>query len=187
MNAPELPPAKPDVERAELASLRQLQRAVRQAFEAEPGPSPRAKVAVLQRIHAADSGTRASWLEQFAAWLRAPLVPRWASAAALLLIVIQGAALVRMMPSRTNSSTAVTTRAVATNATRLRVVFNPLASAAQVRELLDSLGARIVDGPAPTGGYVIELTAADPRSLSKKLSVARARRDVLLTIDLAPP
>lgn len=60
------------------------------------------------------------------AWRRSPPL-RWAPAAALLLIVIQGAA------------------------------FNPLALAAQMRELLDALGARIVDGPAATGAYVIEL------------------------------
>jgi hypothetical protein len=142
---------------------------------------------VLKRIHARGSDNRASLFAKLAAWLRAPLVPRWAPAAALLLIVIQGAALLRMLPSRTNSTATVTTRALVTTATRLRVVFNPLASAAQMRELLDTLGARIIDGPASTGAYVIELAAADPKQLSEKLNAARARHEVLLTLELAPP
>ena len=110
-----------------LASMIELHRAVRSAFDAEPGPAPRVRAAVLKRIHAPNSDHRVSWPVHVAAWLRAPVVPRWAPAAALLLIVIQGAA------------------------------FNPLALAAQMRELLDALGARIVDGPAATGAYVIEL------------------------------
>jgi hypothetical protein len=171
----------------ELASTIELRRALRTAFDAEPGPAPRARAAVLRRIHAQKSDQRVSWLAPVAAWLRAPLVPRWAPAAALLLIVIQGAALIHMLPGRTNPAATVTTRALVTTATRLRVVFNPLASAAQMRELLDALGARIVDGPASTGAYVVELAAADPKQLSEKLNAARARHDVLLTLELAPP
>jgi hypothetical protein len=126
-------------------------------------------------------------LANLAAWLRAPLVPRWAPAAALLLIVIQGAALVHLLPGRTNSTATVATRSVATTAIRLRVAFNPLATAAQIRELLGVLGARIVDGPTPAGDYLIELATADPRQLAEKLNAARARHDVLLTLELAPP
>ena len=182
----QLPP-EPGSDSNELAPTIELRRALRKAFDAEPGPSPLVRAAVLKRIHAGDSDNRVSLLANLAAWLRAPLVPRWAPAAALLLIVIQGAVLVRMLPGRTNPAATVTTRALVTTATRLRVVFNPLASAAQMRELLDALGARIVDGPAPTGAYVIELAAADPKQLSEKLDAARARHDVLLTLELAPP
>jgi hypothetical protein len=126
-------------------------------------------------------------LPQLAAWLRAPLVPRWAPAAAMLLIMIQGAALIHMLPGRTSSTATVTTRTLAANATRLRVTFNPLATAAQIRALIDALGARIVDGPTPAGDYVIELAPADPKQLGEKLNAARARHDVLLTLELVPP
>lgn len=182
----QLPP-EPGSESNELAATIELRRAVRNAFDAEPGPAPRVRAAVFKRIHASDSVQGASLLANLAAWLRAPRVPRWAPAVALLLIVIQGAVLLRMLPSRTSSTATVTTRALATTATRLRVVFNPLASAAQMRELLDTLGARIIDGPASTGAYVIELAVADPKQLSEKLNAARARHEVLLTLELAPP
>jgi len=187
MNAPGQPPPGTDPDSGELASMQEWQRAVRAAFDAEPGPAPRVRVAVLRHIHAQQRDNRVGLLAQLSAWLRAPLVPRWAPAAALLLIVIQGAALIQLLPGRTNLVATVTTRALATHATRLRVAFNPLATAAQIRELLDALGARIVDGPTPTGGYVIELAPADPRQLGEKLKAARARRDVLLTLELASP
>jgi len=182
----QLPPDT-DPQPNEPVSVIELQRALRNALDAEPGPSPRVRAAVLRRIHAQKSDHRVSWLAHVAAWLHAPLVPRWAPAAALLLIVIQGAALIHVLPGRTKPAATVTTRALAKPATRLRVVFNPLVSAAQMRELLDALGARIVDGPASTGAYVIELAAADPKQLSKKLNAARARHDVLLTLEFAPP
>jgi hypothetical protein len=142
---------------------------------------------VFRQIHAQHPGKREGLLAQLSAWLRAPLVPRWAPAAAMLLIITQGAALIYMLPGQKNAAAAMTTRALATNATRLRVTFNPLATAAQIRVVLDVLGARIVDGPMPAGGYVIELATADPRQLGEKLNAARARHDVLLTLELAPP
>ncbi len=187
MNASGQPPPGTDPESGEFASMQDLQRAIRAAFDAEPGPAPRVRVAVLRHIHAQQSDNRVGLLAQLSAWLRAPLVPRWAPAAAMLLILVQGAALLYLLPDQTNPTAAVTTRALPTHATRLRVAFKPLATAAQIRDLLGVLGARIVDGPTPTGGYVIELPTADPRQLGEKLAAARARRDVLLTLELAPP
>jgi hypothetical protein len=187
MNAPGQQPPGTDPESGKLASKNEWQRAVRTAFDAEPGPAPHVRAAVLRQIRARDPDKRGGFLAQLLAWLRAPLVPRWAPAVAMLLIMIQGAALIHMLPGRTSSTATVTTRALATNATRLRVTFNPLATAAQIRELLDALGARVVDGPTPAGGYVIELAAADPKQIGEKLNAARARRDVLLTLELSPP
>ena len=182
--------------RAELESVKKLHAGVRDAFDAEPEPSPRVKRAVLARVvgdpHAASPGVahlprRAISLGRLGPWLRAPSVPRWMQVAAIALIVIQAGLLVRTIPNPGTAATDVTPRGLTRSATRLRVVFNPLATQAQTRELLGSMGARIVDGPRPNGEYLIELTAADPKMVSERLRKARAHADVLQAVDLAPP
>jgi hypothetical protein len=42
-------------------------------------------------------------------------------------------------------------------AVRLQVIFNSQVSSGQVQALLASMSARIVDGPSPTGVYVVEV------------------------------
>lgn len=181
---------------AELRSMTELKAELRDAFDAQPGPSPRARTAVLAQRDAATPSPVArpvphtehgSLLERLSAWLRAPLVPRWAPVAALVLIVIQAGLLLRTTPNPRSPASEVTTRGLATPATRLIIVFNPLASETQIRELLTALDARIVDGPTAAGRYTIELTAADPKNVSEKLRAARARPDILQSLDIAPP
>ncbi len=181
--------------RAELVAVTQLRTGVHAALAAEPGPSPAARLQVMARIRSTvpntpqSQNTQASsgFLAQLAEWLRAPVVPRWAPAAALLLVVIQGGLLLRNNPQGVQPTPAVTTRGLSTQPTRLRLVFKPQAQEAQIRELLVSLGARIVDGPGPAGAYLVELPAADPAALGQKISAARARSDILQSLELAPP
>jgi anti-sigma factor RsiW len=194
--------------RSELQSLIALHGDMRNAYDAEAGPSARARLTVLERIKSAsatDVGRtgalprgrtpplpeslprNAGLFGRLVEWLRAPLVPRWAPVAALMLIVIQAAVLVRVIPERVNTGGEVTTRGLAPAPTRLRAVFNSQATESQIRELLSSLGARIVDGPASGGAYVIELAPGDPKYLGEKIHAARARSDILQSIDVAPP
>jgi hypothetical protein len=104
-----------------------------------------------------------------------------------MLIVIQAAVLVRVIPERANTDGKVASRGLAPAPTRLRAVFNSQATEAQIRELLGSLGARIVDGPQSGDVYVIELASSDPKSLGEKLNAARARSDILRSLDVGPP
>jgi len=130
---------------------------------------------------------RGGLLHGLAAWLRAPRAPRWAPVAALVLVMVQAGVLVRVLPGRGPAGGEVRTRAVAPAAARLRAVFAPQASASQIRELLGSLGARIVDGPSSDGAYVIELKPGDPKTLAETLNAARARSGILQSLDLAAP
>lgn len=181
---------------AELQSMTELKAELRDAFDAQRGPSPRARTALLAQLEAAapshvdrrvPPAKHRSLLEQLSVWLRAPLVPRWAPAAALVLILVQAGLLLRMTPNPGPPASEVATRGLATSATRLTIVFNPLASETQIRELLTALGARIVDGPTAAGRYTIEITAADPKTVSEKLRAARAHSDILQSLDIAPP
>jgi anti-sigma factor RsiW len=173
--------------RAELASIQVLRRDLRGAYDAEPGPSSRVKNTVLERIRAssAEPVTRIDTFRRRElspppgeggkrGWSRPLKVPQWASAAALLLIVVQAGFLLRSNFERAPGEGGVTTRALPTQTTRLRAVFDPQASALQIRQVLDSLGARIVDGPSSEGAYVVELPPGDPKTLAAKLKAARS-------------
>jgi Putative zinc-finger len=188
--------------RAELHSLIALHGDMRGAYDTEPEPSPGAKLALIERTKSTSAeevarigalpqresvSLRGGFLARLDVWLRLPRVPRWVPAAALVLIVVQAGVLLRALPDRAHSGGDVTTRGVGPAETRLRLVFNPQASAQQIRELLGSLGARIVDGPTADGTYVIELHRGDPKTLGEKLNAARARGDILQSLDLAPP
>jgi anti-sigma factor RsiW len=181
--------------RADLDSITQLRTGVHAALAAEPGPSPAARLQVMARIRSTVPGkprsrktsSNTGFMAQLTDWLRAPVVPRWAPAAALVLVVVQGGLLLRNHPQDVPLSPAVTTRGLSAQPTRLSLVFKPQAQEAQIRELLVSLGARIVDGPGPAGTYVVELPAADPAVLGQKISAARARSDILQSLELAPP
>jgi anti-sigma factor RsiW len=182
--------------RAELASLTALAGGLRKAYDSEPHPSPDVKRTVMARV-AADSAGRsrqrpavprtANLFDQLRAWLGAPLVPRWAPAALLVLVAVQAGVLVQLFPGNAVPPPAIATRGLPAAPTRLRVAFNPLAAESQIREILGLLGAHIVDGPSGSGAYVIELRAADPKEISEKLRAARARPDILQSLDVAPP
>ncbi len=172
--------------RAEQDSVTQLRTDVHAALAAEPGPSPAAQLQVMARIRSA-APDKPGFMAQLADWLRAPVVPRWAPAAALVLVVIQGGLLLRNSSQVVQPISGVTTRGLSAQPSRLSLVFRPQAQEAQIRELLGSLGARIVDGPGPAGVYRVELAAADPAVLGQKISAARARTDILQSLELAPP
>ena len=177
--------------RAELESIRRLQAGLRRAYDAQPGPSLRARNEVHARIGAGEArGTPSARVvsiderrrERTARWS----LPRWAQVAAIALIVVQGGLLLRPFTQPAAPSDRVGTRAVAQPSPRLRVVFAPSATDAEIRALLASLDARIVDGPSPAGEYRIELRDAAPNDVAAKLRAARERRDVLQSVDLAP-
>jgi anti-sigma factor RsiW len=183
--------------RAELASIQVLRRDLRGAYDAEPGPSSRVKNTVLERIRAS-STEPVTQIETFRrreltpprderanrGWSRPLRVPQWASAAALLLIVVQAGFLLRSNFDRAPGAGEVTTRALPPQTTRLRAVFDPQASALQIRQVLSALGARIVDGPTSEGAYVVELPPGDPKTLAAKLKAARSST-VLQSLDIA--
>lgn len=182
--------------RAELASLTALAGGLRKAYDSELSPSPDVKRAVMASVTADSAGRfrqkaavprTANLFDQLRVWLGAPLVPRWAPAALLVLVAVQAGVLVQMLPGNAVPPPAIATRGLPAAPTRLRVVFNPLAAESQIREVLGQLGAHIVDGPAESGAYVIELRAADPKELGEKLRAARGRPEVLQSLDVAPP
>lgn len=174
--------------RAEVESLARLHTDVANELDAEPGPSPRVKQAVFAAIAADEPAPNVVTLRprsRVSEWLRAPSMPRWAQAAAIAVIVLQAGLLVRsgLEPS---PATDATPRGLSTHATRLRVVFNPQSSQAQMRELLGSIGGQVIAGPNAEGTFVIELRDTDPVTVADALRAARAHPDVLQSVEIAP-
>jgi hypothetical protein len=187
MTTPEQPPELPHDEDLSLHAD------IRQAFESEAGPSPRARQAVMARLNAEQpisvqpNNEIGGLFTRLVDWLRVPATPRWAPAAALLLALVPTGLLLRQAAEPNGNVPTVTTRGLGDSPTRLTARFNPQATEAQIRGLLVTLGAHIVDGPGAAGDYVMELAATDPQALSQKINAARAHPEILQSLELAAP
>lgn len=75
--------------------------------------------------------------------------------------------------------------AVAPDVARVAVVFDPDVSEGRMRAIVQSVGARIVDGPTPTRAYVLETPRSGQRDV---LSALRTANGVQLAepLDFAP-
>ena len=176
--------------RAELESIRRLHAGLRAAFDAQTAPSARVKREVFTQVGGSGSTARFDSGEPRIApparRFRVRSLPPWAQLAAVVLILVQAGLLIRPLTTPAAPPDQVVARGLTSAPMRLQVVFNPTATEADIRGLLGALGARIVDGPTPTGEYRLELTGGDPKRVADELRVARARHDVVQSIDVAP-
>jgi predicted anti-sigma-YlaC factor YlaD len=119
---------------------------------------------------------------RIATGLQSLLSPRWAPAVALAVIIVQAGLLLWI----TQLPAPVTPAPVAPATPRLRVVFNPTASEQALRALMHVIHARIVDGPAVDGSYVIEIRPGARVNSESPLEVLRNRSDLVKTVGPAP-
>jgi len=180
--------------RAELDATRRMHVQVHSALDAEAGPSARVRRDVFAQIAstarsvgpAVQQASEPSYVVRPSRWSRAPSLPRWVQVAAIVLVLLQAALLIRPLTERAATPEQVMPRGLSQVPTQLRVVFAPTATEAQIRDVLGVLGARIVDGPSATGAYRIELQGTDPKAVAAAIAAARSRQDVLQSIDAAP-
>jgi anti-sigma factor RsiW len=119
-----------------------------------------------------------SWRSWMAGnWMKPALV------AALTVIGIQSALLLRMSPVMRGESPSTDTRTVTTNASLLRVRFSPSATEAEVRVLLSSVSARMYDGPAEDGSYLLQVADRDAIRALEALRASRAVSSANGTLD----
>jgi len=164
--------------RREVEWLREL-RAACLAGETTPGASPvfgklRRQLDEPHQRPRALARMRSRW-DRLQPWAR------WAIAAELAVIVLLGAfvlpggdgpALYRTLSSAHAPATAIGT---------LVVVFDPAITEAELRRIVRGAGARIVDGPTQTDGYVLELPA---ERQAAALEALRAQHAVVLAEQL---
>ncbi len=179
-----------DACRAELDELVHLRTDLRALFAQEPSPSPRLAEAVRTRIaHEAETRTgqaaRPTMAERFEAWCRSLVMPRWAPALVMLLVVVQGAVLLWMVQRPVPET--VVSRSLGPAPVQVHVAFQPQATEEQLRAALHAVGARVVDGPSRDGVYLVELPH-DPRvSAEQKVRALLERSSVVKSADLMQP
>ncbi len=158
----------PELER-ELAEWRSIGAGYRELASSLPGPSPGTFARIRQSIE--EERDRGGFLGIFS-------FPRlaWGIAAVqFAVIVFMG---FQLAGERSEFHTLSSRIAASKGEARANIVFREKATEAEIRRLLLSTGARIVDGPSPSRCYVIAV--ADPQGMDKALAAFRASGIVIL-------
>jgi len=173
--------------RRELDALVRLQADLAVAYEAQPGPPPqlaRSVLAAMAPTTQADkdaSMTDGSWLDVVDQWFRSLFLPKWVPTLAAALLVAQ-LALLLWLGAPPADQTQITTRSLAMPTTKMIIVFHEFATEAQIRSSLQSVRGRIIDGPAPDGGYTVEVPATDESAARQKLDTLQGRTDIIRSV-----
>jgi anti-sigma-K factor RskA len=170
--------------RSELESIREVHQQARAFFASAPVPA-RLRAEVMSRVKARPQPSR-TLLQSLADALLPARPPRWAAALAVAVIVVQAGAL-GWFALNAGPEPQVRARSVESSVARVRIVFNPRATEAEIRAALTALGGRIVEGPSQDGAWVIELPAAEPTLLSQRLRELRDRPGLVERIENAAP
>jgi hypothetical protein len=170
----------------ELATLERVGAAVR-SEQGEPSFDLSRFDGVLARLPAQ---APPPWRERGAArfrdslatpWLQTPVWARAALAAQVAALLVLSAALVAS-PRRDSYATAGGECAAGAC---IAVAFAPSAREAEMRELLEREGARIVDGPSSLGLYTLSLGDLEAQGVDAVIARLRERTDVVVRAERA--
>jgi hypothetical protein len=149
-------------------------------------PLPTAQSTAAARAGVAPAGGRTAAAGAAADGLR---LPAWLVACLLLTVLVESAALLRGVWNRTDAPTSRPASALApepAQAQRIRVVFLGSASEQAIRALLRTVRGRIVDGPSPDGGYVVEIRPDHTPGGDTALQILRNRIDLVKQVGAGP-
>lgn len=181
--------------RNELEELMSIRTSLKVIYESQPGPSEQTARSVLASVGQQGSrkgtkGTRRpdqkpalGFIDE---WLRSFFMPRWVPTLVALLLVSQAGILLWLTAPAPDTGE-VSTRSLAMQTARIQLSFQSATTAEQIRSLLQSLPARLIDGPTENGEYTIEVLAVDKAAANKKLEVLRSRSDVVHSAQLLTP
>ena len=142
-------------------------------------PSSRQFAQILGQVdapHAASSAHRPSLARKLRSWLvETPPPMRWALALqAALIVALTGVLLAPAPPDAPYETLSRGADPAAGERARLRVVFAADTTEKELRDLLNSIDGRIVDGPTPQGVYTLQLSVAGPER-ARHISAVLAR------------
>jgi hypothetical protein len=144
--------------------------------------APHPVVGQLQR--ADERQARSHWTSRIKLGIRtSPPWTRWLLAAQLAAIAILGT----LLATEVRDNASYRTLGTPTTSAQLRdvvaVVFDPGTTAAELRQIVNKIGARIVDGPTTTDVFVLEIPA---EHIEEALKALRTERSVRLAERLGP-
>lgn len=178
--------------RTELEDLTALKGRLTTFYNAQPGPSTHASRHVLDRVtletdrHSHQPAERTSWLGNIDEWLRTLLINRWVPTLAATLFLVQiGLTFWISMP--TPATEQLTTRSLGMPTAMIVVSFQRTATEEQIRDLLQRIYGRVADGPTADGRYTIQVPAADPSAVQRKLDLLRGQPEIVRSADEARP
>lgn len=119
-------------------------------------------------------------------WFRSLLQLPWIPTLAALALAVQFCLLlwVTQPPAQSDQ---IISRSIGSPTARFKVTFHESATEGQIRGLLDSLHARISDGPDSDHTYVLRIDATDVIVIKTLLSTLRGRTDIVIKAESLSP
>ncbi|MDO9117018.1 MAG: zf-HC2 domain-containing protein [Nitrospira sp.] len=178
--------------RQELNEITAMKLDLGDAYRTSPQPSIELSRSVMRQVaqeaarHRTSSATQSSPLSGLDQWLRSLLQLPWIPTLAALALAVQFSLLLWVTQPPAPSDH-ITSRSIASPTARIRVTFHESATEGQIRGLLDSLHARINDGPDSDHTYVLRIDAADATVTQTVLDTLRGRTDIVINAGVLSP
>ncbi len=178
--------------RQELNEIKAMKLDLTDAYRTQPEPSIELSRSVLHRIaqeaaqhrpSAATPDVAPGGLDQ---WLRSILQLPWVPTLAALALAVQFGLLLWVTQPPAPSDHIIS-RSIGSQAARFTVTFHESATEGQIRGLLNSLHARISDGPDSDHTYVLRIDATDVTVTKTVLETLRGRTDIVIKAELLSP
>jgi anti-sigma factor RsiW len=174
----------------ELEDFTHIRQTLTELSREEAEPSPRVYRSVMARV-AADvirqnpANAQTSWAAEMDRWFRSLLMPPWVPTLAAIMLAAQMGLLIWVtLPPEDQSQVSSRSVGMPTQAARIAVRFQPSATEAGIRSLLERVHARIVDGPTAEGMFTISVGVGDPAAALAQL---REQHDVIRSADPVQP
>ena len=174
----------------ELEDFTHIRQTLAELSREEAEPSARVYRSVMARVaadsirqDAAHEGT--SWAGSLDRWFRSLLTPQWVPTLAAIMLAAQMGLLIWVtLPPEEQSQVSSRSVDIPTQAARIAVTFQPSATEAGIRSLLERVHARLVDGPTAEGMFTIAVGTGDPAAA---LALLREQRDVVRSAEPVQP
>jgi len=174
----------------ELEDFTHIRQTLTELSREEAEPSPRVYRSVMARVVADvirrdPANAPTSWAAGMDRWFRSLLTPQWAPTLAAIMLAAQMGLLIWVtLPPEEQSQISSRSVDIPKQAARIAVTFQPSATEAGIRSLLERVHARVVDGPTAEGMFTISVGTGNPAAALAQL---REQRDVIRSADPVQP
>lgn len=174
----------------ELEDFTHIRQTLTELSREEAEPSARVHRSVMARVTADvirrdPVNAQTSWAAGMDRWFRSLLTPQWVPTLAAIMLAAQMGLLIWVtLPPEEQSQISSRSVDIPKQAARIAVTFQPSATEAGIRSLLERVHARVVDGPTAEGMFTISVGTGNPAAALAQL---REQRDVIRSADPVQP